>query len=245
MRFIPLASSSHGNAYLVDDGETRLLLECGVSFKKLQQLSGYNLSRIAACLVTHEHGDHAKCFMKVIKCGIPVYATVGTRDALDCTLLDLIKKDEGSGQYLPLHFGSYDVLPFPTLHDAEEPVGFLVRSQRDGEKLVFATDTVNLGYQFPGVTTAAIECNHDDDIVARIDQLPERLAKHLRRASNTHMSVSRTCRWLAQLDKSQLRDVYLLHLSDSFSNEWKFRQAVERTVGQTIRVTVCPKEQTM
>ena len=124
-------------------------------------------------------------------------------------------------------------------------MGFLIQSLRDGEKLVFATDTVNLGYQFPGVSIAAIECNHDDDIVARIDHLPPQKAKHLRRASNTHMSVARTCRWLKQLDKSKLREVYLLHLSDSFSNERDFRLSAQETVGQAVSVTVCPKERTM
>ena len=40
--------------------------------------------------------------------------------------------------------GSFDILPFPTFHDAAEPMGFLIRSRTDGDKLVFATDTVNL-----------------------------------------------------------------------------------------------------
>ena len=41
MRFTALASSSHGNAYIVDDQETRILLECGVSHRQLKQLSGF------------------------------------------------------------------------------------------------------------------------------------------------------------------------------------------------------------
>ena len=60
MRFEALASSSAGNAYVVSDRETRILLECGISHSKLQKLSGFKLSEFAACLVTHEHKDHAK-----------------------------------------------------------------------------------------------------------------------------------------------------------------------------------------
>lgn len=52
MRFTALASSSHGNAYIVDDQETRILLECGVSHRRLTQLSGFSLNQFAACLVS-------------------------------------------------------------------------------------------------------------------------------------------------------------------------------------------------
>ena len=57
MKLIPLASSSHGNAYLVEDGTTCLLIECGVSWKKLQKLTGFGVSGIAGCLISHEHKD--------------------------------------------------------------------------------------------------------------------------------------------------------------------------------------------
>ena len=55
MKFEALASSSSGNAYIVSDRDTRILLECGVSHKKLQKLSGFSLSEFKACLVSHEH----------------------------------------------------------------------------------------------------------------------------------------------------------------------------------------------
>ena len=49
-----------------------------------------------------------------------------------------------------------------------------MRSRMDGEELVFATDTVNLGYRFPGATILAIEANYDKDILARCERLPEK-----------------------------------------------------------------------
>ena len=148
LRFIPLASSSHGNAYLLDDGKTCLLIECGVSYKKLQRLTGFGVSGIIGCLISHEHHDHAGCYEQLIKSGIPVYASRGTAEALECDLFEILEDRER------VTIGSLEVLPFPTFHDAAEPMGFLVRSQSDGEKLVFATDTVNLGYQFPEVNIA-------------------------------------------------------------------------------------------
>lgn len=82
MKFEPLASSSHGNAYIVSDQETRILLECGISRKKLQQLSGFRLSDISACMVSHEHKDHSACVADLLAGGMLVYMSEGTAVAL-------------------------------------------------------------------------------------------------------------------------------------------------------------------
>ena len=73
MIFKSLASSSHGNAYVVSDRDTRILIECGISHKKLQKLSGFSLSEFKACLVSHEHNDHAKSVKELIERGMDVY----------------------------------------------------------------------------------------------------------------------------------------------------------------------------
>ncbi len=230
MRFIPLASSSHGNAYLLEDGKTCLLIECGVSYKKLQKLTGFETSGIVGCLISHEHKDHAGCYNQLIKNGVSVYASQGTAEALECDLFEALEDRE------QVTIGSFDVLPFPTFHDAAEPIGFLIRSQVDGEKLVFATDAVNLGYQFPGVNIVAIECNYDEAILAKAERIPEKVRY---RVSNAHMSVKRACVWLDGLDMSRVREVYL---SDACSNEWMFRRMVQEVCPRCVQVIVCPKE---
>ena len=58
MIFHSLASSSKGNAYLVTDVETTILIECGISYKQLEKRTGYQMAQIAACFITHEHDDH-------------------------------------------------------------------------------------------------------------------------------------------------------------------------------------------
>lgn len=233
MNFLPLASSSHGNAYLLDDGQTCLLIECGVSYKKLQKLTGFGVSGIVGCLISHEHKDHAGCFAQLIKNGIPVYASEGTAAALDCGLFEPLEAGEEAA------IGTFDIKPFPTFHDAAEPLGFLIRSRADGEKLVFATDTVNLGYRFPGVNLVAIECNYDEAILDRAERMPEKV-RH--RIANSHMSVLRTCAWLARQDMSGVREVYLMHLSDACANEWLFRKLAQDVCPKGVRVIVCPKE---
>lgn len=239
MTFDSLASSSAGNAYLVQDGESRLLLECGLPYRRLQQLMGFSTTDLAGCLVTHEHKDHSRCFGDLLKNGVRVCASAGTAQALNSGILTCLPVDGADKSYLPFIVGSYDVQPFPVFHDAQEPVGYLVRSRVDGDKLAFATDTVNLRYRFPGVNILAVECNYAYDILDRCTRLPEKV-RH--RITNSHMELSRLCGWLSSLDLSQCRELYLLHLSDSCSNEGRFVDEVERCVPKHVRVTACPKQ---
>lgn len=231
MTFTPLASSSHGNAYVVSDGATSILLECGLSFKKLQKALGFDVGGIAACLISHEHKDHAGCYMELIKSGIPVFASEGTVEVLDCDLIQTMEERQ------EVHIGTLDVLPFATFHDAAEPFGFLIRSRIDGEKLLFATDTVNLAYRFPGVNIVALEANYDDEILARATRMPDKV-RH--RIQKSHMEIGRTCTFLKRMDRSLVHTVFLLHLSDACSNSALFQDMAER-VCPGINVIVCPR----
>lgn len=230
MTFTSLASSSRGNCYVVSDGETAILLECGISFRRIKKGLGFDLSAIRACLVSHEHKDHAKSVMDLIKSGVEVFASEGTAEALDCTLITPV---EAGAQF---HVGSLEIMPFRTWHDAEEPLGFLIYSRVDGERLVFATDTVNLGHTFPGVNLLALEANYDKDILSRCEKMPEKVRY---RVTNSHMEIGTLCQYLETLDLSACRTLYLLHLSNAASNEENFIERVRRVVPPNVHVIVC------
>ncbi len=230
MTFTSLASSSHGNCYVVSDGETAILLECGISFRRIKKGLGFDLSAIRGCLVSHEHKDHAKSVMDIIKSGVEVFTSEGTAEALDCALITPV---EAGAQF---RVGSLEIMPFATFHDAAEPLGFLVYSRADGERLVFATDTVNLGYQFPKINLLALEANYDKDILARCERMPEKVKY---RVTNSHMEIETLCKYLQSLDLSQCRTLYLLHLSNAASNEGNFANRVRRVVPRHVEVIVC------
>lgn len=237
MRFQSLASSSHGNAYIVSDDCTCILLECGVSLRKLQQLCGFKTTAFDGCLISHEHKDHSSCAEKLISSGVDVYMSQGTALALDLPeeLLDLAQEMESGRQFT---IGSIDILPFATLHDAQEPLGFVMQSRVDGDILAYAIDTVNLPYNFPGVNLLAVEANFDRAILDRCERMPEKV-RH--RISNTHMEIDMLCRCLRRMDLSRCREIYLLHLSDATSHEGHFINKVARAVPSDVKVTACPK----
>ena len=232
MKFESLASSSAGNAYVVSDQETRVLLECGISHSKLQKLSGFSLSEFQACLVSHEHKDHAKAVAELISRGMTVYMSSGTAEALETDAVQLI---ENMGQF---NVGSLDIVPFTTFHDAREPLGFLIKSRVDGDVLAFATDTVNLRYKFPDLNILAIEANYDKNILERCEKMPEKVRY---RITNAHMEIDTLCDYLRNLDLSRCREIYLLHLSSAMSHEGHFINKVARAVPRHVRVSVCPK----
>ena len=237
MRFQSLASSSTGNAYLIRDDRTSLLIECGLSHKKLQQLAGFRLTSLDGCLVSHEHKDHSQCVEKLLASGIPVYLSQGTARALELpeTLLDLAEEMEAGKQFT---VGTMDILPFATFHDAQEPLGFVMQSKVDGEIFAFATDTVNIPYNFPGVNILAVEANFQQAILDRSERMPEK-TRH--RVSNTHMEIDRLVECLKKMDLSRCREIWLLHLSSAMSNEGQFLTKVVRAVPWGIRVTACKK----
>ena len=230
MTFTSLASSSHGNCYVVSDGKTTILLECGISFRRIKKGLGFDLSNIRACLVSHEHKDHAKSVMDFIKSGVEVFASEGTADALDCDLITAV------ADRVQFQVGSLEIMPFTTFHDAAEPLGFLIYSHTDGDRLVFATDTVNLGYQFPNINLLALEANYDASILARCERMPEKV-RH--RVTNSHMEIQSLCRYLRTLDLSACRVLYLLHLSNAASNEGCFIDRVRQIVPSHTRIIVC------
>lgn len=237
MRFEALASSSHGNAYLLEDGMTRILIECGLSAKKLQEKCGFQLSQLHGVLVSHEHKDHSGCVEKLIKSGLEVFMSSGTAEALELpeTLLELATGMEAGEAFA---IGTMNILPFRTFHDALEPLGFCIQSRVDWDIFVYAIDTVNIPYRFPGVNILAVEANFDEEILARCERMPEK-TRH--RISNTHMEIEMLCKCLERMDLRACREIHLMHLSDATSHEGHFINRVRHRVPAHVRVMACRK----
>ena len=237
MIFQSLASSSSGNAYLVSDGQTNILIECGLSHKKLQQACGFKLTSLDAVLISHEHKDHSQCVDKLLASGIPVYLSQGTARALELPekLLDMATEMIAGLQFT---VGTMVIKPFSTFHDAQEPMGFVMQSTVDWDVFAFATDTVNLPYNFPGVNILALEANFQQDILDRSERMPEKTKK---RVSNTHMEIDKLCECLRRMDLRSCRELWLLHLSSAMSHEGQFVYKVQRAVPAWVLVKSCPK----
>ena len=151
-----LATGSAGNAYILQNGAGALLIEAGISFRKIVRAIDYDLSRLDRVLISHEHADHSMAARQLVRIGAPVSMSAGTAAALDldANLIDIVKSER---QY---DFGHWNILPFTTEHDAAEPLGFLI-SDNQGEKICYITDSAYVRYRFEGVTRWIVEANPD------------------------------------------------------------------------------------
>lgn len=220
----PYLSSSKANLYEVCDGRTRILVECGCTFKQLQANIGFKTTMYAGCLITHEHSDHSKAAIQLAKRGMAIYATPGTLEALK---LDNPKYLTYPMEYNePRKIGSLTAMAFPTVHNAAEPCGWVITSTKTGESLVFATDTYRIGYKFAGATEIAIECNYATELVS--DDLPEIVR---RRIEHSHMSLEACKEFLLAQDLSTVGRIWLVHLSRERSKAEEFRRYIEDATG--------------
>lgn len=227
-----IASGSSGNATLISDGNTALLLDAGISIKELERGSGFTLSRVSACLVTHEHQDHSKACKDLVKRGIDVYASAGTLQALNA---------EGH-RYKPIAalkefiVGSFMIMGFGVKHDAAEPLGYLIYSQLTLEKTVYFVDTAYVEGKFSGIHYFIVECNHGEqelrDSVDRGVIAPELAA----RIARNHFSLERLLKFLKANDLSRTKEIHLVHLSDNNSNEERFKREVQRLTGVEVYI---------
>ena len=130
--------------------------------------------------------------------------------------------------------GPWSVLPFDTVHDAAEPLGFLLTL--GPERLLFATDTAYVKYRFPGLTHIAIECNYDLGILKQnvAAGLVEREVK--KRILRSHMHLGNVKQFLRSNDLSRVQEIVLLHLSDDNSQADRFRREVQQLTGKEVRV---------
>lgn len=226
-----LATGSKGNCYHITDGHTPLLLECGIRFKEIQRKLNFKTSDIAGCLITHEHKDHCGGMNEVLKAGIDCYMSPGTKDAIG------IKHHRVHGVQVKQHFkiGTWTILPFDVQHDVSEPFGFLLANTA-GDKLLFLTDTYYVKYKFQGLTHLMLECNYSEK---RLTENAEtgRIHKSMkRRVMRSHFSLENVLEFLKANDLSKLQEIWLLHLSDSNSDEFLIRQEVSKATGKMIHI---------
>lgn len=226
-----IATGSKGNAYIVTDGITPLLLECGISYRDIQRAFDFKMSQVAGCLVSHEHGDHIKSLKDILKAGIDVYMSEGTKQAIgsDHHRIQTVKPKT------QFTLGTWTIMPFDTEHDVSEPMGFLL-ANRLGEKLLFATDTYFIRYRFPGLTHIMVECNYDMSILNENIALGRVPAIMKKRLMKSHFSLDNVKEFLRANDLSKVQEIWLLHLSDNNSDEVLFKQEIAELTGKLIYV---------
>ena len=237
LKLCPLRSSSKGNTTIVFNRTTKILVDCGISGKILEEcLSSANLpcSSLDGIVITHEHSDHIKGVGVISrKYNIPVFANALTWQAMESQLgkISLENKriiDVGREFYIK----DIKINSFATLHDAAQSVGYVFES--DGEKVAVATDmgrvTEAALAAICGSHTALIEANYDKNML-EIGSYPYELKQRIKSDCGHLCNEDSGC-FAKALFETGTKNIILGHLSEENNFPLLALKTVENIVSE-------------
>lgn len=220
MRMMSIASGSSGNCIYVGTEDTHLLIDTGVSCKKINEglkELGLTGEDITAVLVTHEHSDHIGglgVFLRKYK--TPVYSAEETIDQI-YQAKNIGKLPEGCFHPVkaeePFEIGDVRIKPLAISHDAARPLAYRMDSGSASAAVV-----TDLGYYdnhlidcLQGLNALLLEANHDLRML-EAGPYPYYLKKRIA-GEYGHLSNEASGRFLDELIHDQMKKVLLGHIS--------------------------------
>lgn len=242
LNFCSLYSGSSGNSLFVETENTKILVDAGMSCKKIEEalhLIEVDPSSINAILVTHEHSDHIKGISAISKkFDIPVYATQETFDAMPAQTQKLSEKNINF--FKPsesFYIDDIEILPFSIPHDAANPCGFNIIKDKK-HQISIATDighmTKSIVNNLEGSKFILLESNYDTEVL-RCCSYPFKLKTRI--AGDTgHLSNTMAGKTISYLSKnSNLNTAMLGHLSkESNFPELAYQTVVDELISNSI-----------
>ena len=212
-----LGSGSSGNCAFLETGETRLLIDAGLSGRQIRQrLLGIGRApeNLSGILITHEHSDHIQGLVGLAaKLQIPIYCNRLTREAIERQLdvqLDFRLFSTGNS----FDVGDVVIDTFTIPHDAYDPVGFLLRTTAGD--IGFLTDlghaTKLIVQRLQSANILLLETNYDLKLLQDDPKRPWSVKQRIL-SRHGHLSNEAAAQVTEQLLSSQLRHVFLGHLS--------------------------------
>ena len=218
--FFSLSSGSCGNCYYMGNAHYGILIDAGLGprvIRKRLAEYGIELSSIMAILITHDHYDHIKSAGYLgEKMHIPVYATREVhRGIANCPLIH--NNLNGSAKYIekgkPFEIEDFKITAFDVPHDSNDNAGYFF--EFDGHKMTLATDvgaiTDEVAYYICKANHLIIESNYDEEMLEN-GRYPYYLKRRITSGTG-HLSNRQTAEFLANNFTSDLRNIWLCHLS--------------------------------
>lgn len=217
MKFCTFASGSSGNCAFVSHGNTSLLIDSGISMRRILnnlKSRGFAFSDISGILITHSHSDHISALKMLSKHhGIPIYAPVQTADIICRTFPETLPYILPFEPNISFEIGEISVSSFRTPHDSFDSVGY--RLSAGGKTLSFVTDlghiTRSIVDAITGSDAAILESNHDIDMLKN-GKYPHYLKQRIINGSG-HLSNEQCGKLAAYLVSSGTKRIVLAHLS--------------------------------
>jgi phosphoribosyl 1,2-cyclic phosphodiesterase len=244
MKLTVFASGSSGNCLLLSGGGTNILIDAGISARRLSGSLGaccLSFQDIGGVLITHEHSDHISGLKGFLgRCSAPVLAprTVAAR------LRGLLPEIEGRLRVIPVGedfaLSRLKIRAFHTPHDTEESVGYRVEC---GGVFALATDmgcvTDELRDNLRGADAVLIEANHDEEML-RYGRYPIYLKRRILSAHG-HLSNADAAAAIARFAEHGTKHFFLAHLSQENNRpSLALDCACKATDGMEVEIGILP-----
>jgi phosphoribosyl 1,2-cyclic phosphodiesterase len=242
-KFKILGSSSSGNTALLQTGKSNILIDAGLSGKKLKFLlleEDLSIEELDAVFLTHEHNDHSAGIRGLSRyLNLPIFANRDTIDAIQPKLprRPNWKRFETG---VPFQFQGFKVHPFSVPHDAYDPVGFYFEWGTGDlfdppSSLAWVTD---LGFvptlvqeRIRKASILVIEANHCTEMLEKDEKRPWSLKQRIR-GRHGHLSNQTTYELLKSMENTCWRKVFLMHLSKDCNDVNLVRERFSQLPGQ-------------
>jgi phosphoribosyl 1,2-cyclic phosphodiesterase len=216
VRVCLLASGSKGNSIFVEAGSGKVLIDAGLSARELLlrlAAIGVEGGELDAIIISHEHSDHVRGAGALArKLKLPILVSDSTCRAGSASIgkAEIIEFESGS----PFSFREMLIDPFPTTHDAHDPVGFMIEC--DEGKIGIATDlgiaTRLVQEKLKECQALVLESNHDEEMLSN-GPYPWPLKQRIR-SRHGHLSNSESAALLDAIIHPGLEAIFLAHLSE-------------------------------
>ena len=218
VRFCPLVSGSSGNSTYISNGDTRILIDAGITCKQLtEHLRQIDVdpATIDALFITHEHSDHIKgAGVLSRKYNIPIYTTPGTWQGIGDLCGEIAPENKriiNSGEMMA--FGDLCVKPFDIPHDTIEPVAYSVFTE--DRKVTVATDighiTETIRENIYKSDILLFESNHDIEMLKH-GKYPAMLKRRIL-GDKGHICNAVSGETISEIMDGTLKYIFLGHLS--------------------------------
>lgn len=226
MRFISLGSGSSGNCYYIQSGDKAIIIDIGISIRRLKILSrqyGVNMGNVLGIFVTHDHTDHVKAVGALSQeTALPVYTTESVHHGMEINRYMKKKVPREHTRTIETHtenhIGPFCITAFPVPHDSSGNNGYFIES--DGTNLCLVTDAGHITPEMePYIAKAQhliIEANYDLAMLAT-GPYPAPLRRRIA-SDRGHMSNEDTGNAIARLALKEAKHIWLCHLSEENNN---------------------------
>ncbi|WP_100011669.1 MBL fold metallo-hydrolase [Lentibacillus sediminis] len=235
LRFSVLASGSTGNAFYIESENEKILVDAGLSGKKLDELFagiGRDAGDLTGILVTHEHSDHVKGLgIFARKHNLPIYANEKTWKAMESGVGKLtLDQKFYFGMEEMKTFSDMEIESFGVSHDAAEPMFYTFR--HDGKKVALVTDLGYVSERIKKTVEAAdayiFEANHDVEML-RVGRYPWNVKRRILGDSG-HVSNEDSGLAIADIIDNNTKRIYLAHLSQDNNMKDLARMSVDHVL---------------